>query len=87
MEERLKRYRQKLEKAIKDTLSESPPINAVIRDIQGSGLDVFLIIEATVGLNNPNEEARDSQLTSSEIRLKLTNQDERFLRHLKISPE
>lgn len=80
----LKDYRKKLEHAINKALTDCPHIDAAIQGIRESGYDVFLIIEATIGLNRHNETLPSS---SSTVRLELTNQDEKFLRSLKISPE
>lgn len=81
----LKGHQKKLEAAINRALTESPQINTAIQDIQELGYDVFLIIEATIGFNS-----RDGSISSakqSTVRLKLTTQDEKFLRSLKISPD
>ncbi|HSR49230.1 MAG TPA: hypothetical protein VLV83_00295 [Acidobacteriota bacterium] len=91
-DDHLKDYRQKLEKAINEALTESPKINSIIHEIQDTGYDVFLIVEATVGFNEQSEEDEDqpskpSKRQSSKVKLELTSQDERFLRQLKISPE
>lgn len=90
-DDHLKEYRRKLEKAINEALTESPAINSIIHEIQDTGYDVFLIVEATVGFNEQNEEGEESPKPkpgkSSKVKLELTSQDERFLRQLKISPE
>lgn len=85
MDDELKKYRGKLERAIHDALTESPAINSIICKIQETGYDVFLIIEATVGFHQPDEKAEAED--SPKFRLELTSQDERFLRQLKISPD
>ena len=84
MDDELKKYRSQLERAIHDALTESAAINSIIYKIQETGYDVFLIIEATIGFHQP-EDGETEQ--SPKFRLKLTSQDERFLRQLKISPE
>ena len=86
MESDLKEYRSKLERAIHEALTESPAINSVICKIQESGYDVFLIVEATEGFDRPEEDEKPEREAST-VRLKLTSQDQRFLRQLKISPE
>lgn len=88
MDEELKHYRKRLEVAINEALAESASINAIIQEIQASGYEVFLIIEATVGFNRADAPSAPAEMSeSSRVRLKLTSQDERFLRQLKISPE
>ncbi len=88
MEDDLKGYRKSLEKAIYEALTDSPQINSIILKIQESGYEVFLIVEATVGFNKPEDEKESSdEKDPSKVRLQLTSQDERFLRQLKISPD
>ena len=86
LDEELKAYRKKLEVAINEVLTESPEMNGAIQDIREAGYDVFLIIEATVGFNRREENPVTSK-KSSHLRLKLTTQDEKFLKSLRISPE
>ena len=85
-DEELKKYRKKLEVAINEALTESPQINDAIENIRETGYDVFLIIEATIGLNK-KEEGLASPKRLPPVRLELTTQDEKFLRSLKINPE
>lgn len=84
LNEQLKGYRKKVEAAINRALTDSPEINAAIQKIRDEGYDVFLIVEATIGFNRKDEDAPSK---TDAIRLDLTNQDEKFLRALKISPE
>ncbi|MDA2929820.1 hypothetical protein MYX84_07735 [Acidobacteria bacterium AH-259-O06] len=85
-DEELKEYRKKLETAINQALTESPQINAAIQDIRDVGYEIFLIIEATIGFNR-REESSSTPKQLPTVHLKLTTQDEKFLRSLKISPE
>ena len=89
-EEELKDLRKKLESAINESLTESSKINITIQDIREAGYEVFLIIEATIGFNR-NEvtqaEAGGGKPGSRIVRLKLTSQDTKFLKSLKINPE
>jgi hypothetical protein len=85
-DDQLKLHRKELEVAINHALTESPQINAAIENIRDVGFDVFLIIEATIGFNRrENSSAASKQATR--VTLKLTTQDEKFLKSLKISPE
>jgi len=85
LEDELKKRRKKLEAAINTALTDSPEVGAIIQELREEGFDVFLIIEATVGLSERKGDA--SQPGISTTRLHLTSQDERFLRSLKIKPE
>jgi hypothetical protein len=84
MDDELKEHRKQLEIAINAALTDSPEVTDIIKDIRKHGYDVFLIIEATVGFSRRNGEL-PAALPAA--RLKLTAQDERFLRSLKISPD
>ena len=97
MEEPLKRLMQELGNAINDSLSESDRIAEAIGEIKKAGYDVFLVLEATIGFNRRDEngeedDAEDIEVTEEEPKkfeatgkIKLTSQDQRFLRALKIA--
>lgn len=91
---------QELGNAINEALSDSERIAEAIGDIRQAGYDVFLVLEATIGFNkreeSDEEEATDTVATESDApepkrssktsgKIKLTNQDQKFLRALKIS--
>jgi hypothetical protein len=88
---------QELGNAINDSLSESDRIAEAIGEIKGAGYDVFLVLEATIGFNRRDESAEDEdgEPETSEAeepkrfeatgKIKLTTQDHRFLRALKIA--
>ena len=91
MDEPLKNLMQELGNAINDSLSESDRIAEAIGEIKRAGYDVFLVLEATIGFNkkavtdSSEEPAGVSQLENAQ--LKVTGQDLKFLRSLKISVE
>ena len=99
LEERLKELMQDLGNAINESLSDSEPIAAAIGEIKRSGYDVFLVLEATIGFNKRDEsetvdDASEAveQETPEPIRksgstgkFRWTNQDQKFLKALKIS--
>ena len=101
MEEPLKHLMQELGNAINDSLSESDRIAEAIGEIKQAGYDVFLVLEATIGFNRRDEsgeedaaeDARAGSTAAPETKrtyestgkIKLTSQDQRFLRALKIS--
>src|SRR6516162_9515174 len=100
LEERLKELMQELGNAINESLSDSDRIAAAIGDIKRAGYDVFLVLEATIGFNK-REEGEEAEETGEAIevdskpeprrrrvgKIKLTSQDQKFLRALKISVE
>jgi hypothetical protein len=101
LEDRLKELMQELGNAINESLSESDRIAAAIGEIKRAGYDVFLVLEATIGFNKREEgaeEESDEVETESETsgpviprrfestgKIKLTSQDQKFLRALKIA--
>lgn len=89
---------QELGNAINESLSDSDRIAAAIGEIKRAGYDVFLVLEATIGFNKREEAAEDDEggeTIELESRpegggrrggkIKLTSQDQKFLRQLKIS--
>ena len=86
--------------AINESLSDSDRIAAAIGEIKRAGYDVFLVLEATIGFNKREDNEDDSQDEGETVELepttpesgrrklskiKLTSQDQKFLRALKIS--
>jgi hypothetical protein len=100
VEEKLKELMQELGNAINESLSDSDRIAAAIGEIKRAGYDVFLVLEATIGFNKRDEsaeyESEDSETEAeaeappkrkfeSTGKIKLTSQDQKFLRALKIA--
>ena len=88
----MKQRIKELGDAINETLSNSEQIAEVIGRIKEEGYDVFLVLEATVGFNRQdNEEPAVQtvnnvvQMPEQEPELKVSAQDLRFLRSLRIS--
>lgn len=98
MEEKLKDLMQELGNAINESLSDSDRIAAAIGEIKRAGYDVFLVLEATIGFNKrddaddtddvdvdaPSEPAPKRKFESTG-KIKLTSQDQKFLKALKIA--
>ncbi|HTW66404.1 MAG TPA: hypothetical protein VME17_17395 [Bryobacteraceae bacterium] len=101
MEEKLKELMQELGNAINESLSDSDRIAAAIGEIKRAGYDVFLVLEATIGFNKREEngeyegEEAEAETAESEAppkrkfestgKIKLTSQDQKFLKALKIA--
>jgi hypothetical protein len=99
VEEPLKHLVQELGNAINDSLSESDRIAEAIGEIKRAGYDVFLVLEATIGFNRRDENSGEAEEEIEGVepaepkprqfeatgKIKLTSQDQRFLRALKIS--
>jgi len=96
LNKRLRSLIQKLGEAIHETVSESEDIASVVQDIRKQGFDVLLMLEATIGLNEVEQQPR--QLTASSTSGEaaageacsvtgFTSQDVNFLRSLRIAVE
>lgn len=87
MKERMK----ELGEAINETLANSDQIAEVISRIKAEGYDVFLVLEATVGFSQTGNESAatdtndESQLQLVAPELKVTLNDRRFLKSLRIA--
>ena len=89
MNPKLKQLMKELGEAINESLSESDQIAEVISKIKAGGYDVFLVLEATIGFNKREEQpaSKPTLVTSrkSEPEFKVSAQDVKFLKSLKIS--
>ena len=97
MEDKLKDLMQELGNAINESLSDSDRIAAAIGEIKRAGYDVFLVLEATIGFNKRENAEEDEEGETIELgaqpeptrrkvgKIKLTSQDQKFLRALKIA--
>jgi hypothetical protein len=87
----VKRLMKNLEEAINETMNESPRINSCIRSIQESGYEAFLIIDATIGCTprgkGENESISTAPKVDDNVRLRITSEDVKFLKSLKISAD
>jgi uncharacterized protein (UPF0335 family) len=92
LKQQVKDLIQKLGEAIHETVSESDQISGVVREIREQGFDVLLMLEATIGLNEmeddneagdsidavDGEEAEDGPFTRNDLT---------FLKSLRITTE
>ncbi len=100
LNKRLRSLIQKLGEAIHETVSESEDIASVVQDIRKQGFDVLLMLEATIGLNEVEQQpvAAQKRLTAGSSSAEaeaaegaapgeFTAQDINFLRSLRIAVE
>ena len=97
MNKRLRSLIQKLGEAIHETVSESEDIASVVQDIRKQGFDVLLMLEATIGLNEVEQQPKQhaakaisgAEAESGEVDSStgFTTQDVHFLRSLRIAVE
>jgi hypothetical protein len=93
LNQKLRKLVQQLGEAIHESVSESSQIAGVVADIRKQGFEVLLMLEATIGLNEVEQQpvgALDlakaaSEGASSEDQGAFTAQDLHFLKSLRIS--
>lgn len=86
-EAEIKRLMKHLGETINETLADSPKINERIQEIRDAGYEIFLVIEAKIGFSRKGEGEDEPEPTVSEepVRLRITSEDAKFLKSLKIS--
>ena len=90
LDENIKWLIKELSSAINESLSSSDAIRDAIKKIKGRGYDIFLVIEATIGIDKPTSGAKTSSRGKGDrkpIKLKINALDREFLKSLKISVE
>ena len=90
MNQKVKNLIQKLGEAIHESVSESEHIAGVVKNIREQGFDVLLMLEATIGLNEVEEEntVAKPQLALGDgtpVEGPFTSNDMNFLKSLRIS--
>ena len=88
MDPQLKQLMKELGDAINESLSDSEQISEVVSRIKEGGYDIFLVLEATIGVSRQGEKTPDktSLITtmSSNPEFKISDQDLKFLKSLRI---
>lgn len=91
MNQKLRKLVQKLGEAIHESVSESENIAGVVQDIRKQGFDVLLMLEATIGLNEveqqPAAALESSNPENQDGSETFTAQDLNFLKSLRIAVE
>lgn len=87
MDQQLKQLMKELGEAINGSLSDSEQIAEVVARIKEGGYDIFLVLEATIGVSKQGDRAADKTLVSTlstNPQLKISDQDLKFLKSLRI---
>lgn len=88
MDPQLKQLMKELGDAINESLSDSEQISEVVSRIKEGGYDIFLVLEATIGVSKQGEKNTDKtslvSTMSSNPELKVSDQDLKFLKSLRI---
>jgi hypothetical protein len=85
-ESEIKHLMKNLGESINETLADSPKISERLQEIREAGYEVFLVIEAKVGFSRKDH--GDLEISTScdgPVRLRITPDDVKFLKSLKIS--
>jgi hypothetical protein len=91
LNQKLRNLVQQLGEAIHESVSESEHIAGVVKDIRKQGFDVLLMLEATIGLNEleqqPAPALESSNAENQAGNGAFTAQDLNFLKSLRIAIE
>ena len=88
MNQQVKDLIQKLGEAIHESVAESDSIAGVVREIREQGFDVLLMLEATIGLNEVEDESEtDAEDGNEAAHGPFTRNDLTFLKSLRITTE
>ena len=88
VDQQLKQLMKELGEAINESLADSSQIEEVVARIKEGGYDIFLVLEATIGVSKQGEKSGDktslvTTLTSNPT-FKVNDQDLKFLKSLRI---
>jgi hypothetical protein len=88
VDQKLERLMKQLSEAINDSISDSEQVGEVITRIKAAGYDIYVVLEATVGFNKREEEEAAAPVARPGApELRISPQDARFLKSLRISVE
>jgi len=88
VDQQLKQLMKELGEAINESLADSDQIAEVVARIKEGGYDIFLVLEATIGVSKQGEKSPDktslvTTLTTNP-EFKISDQDLKFLKSLRI---
>jgi pentose-5-phosphate-3-epimerase len=90
VDQQLKQLMKELGEAINESLADSEHIDEVVSKIKDGGYDIFLVLEATIGVSKPGEKSDKTSLVTtltSNPEFKISEQDLKFLKSLRIKIE
>jgi len=91
VDQQLKQLMKELGEAINESLSDSESIAEVVARIKEGGYDIFLVLEATIGVSKQGEHTSEKTSLVSTLRdsteFKISDQDLKFLKSLRIKIE
>ena len=92
MDEKIKQLLQELGTAINESISGSDDVNRHIQRIRDEGYDLYVVLDATIGLNKQDPDAPSEETaivparTSKEVQFRINVNDLALLRALGIDP-
>ena len=90
-DEQLKQLMKELGEAMNESLADSEQIAEVVSKIKDGGYDIFLVLEATIGVSKPGEKSDDKTSMATTLttnpEFKISDQDLKFLKSLRIKIE
>jgi hypothetical protein len=91
VDQQLKQLMKELGEAINGSLSDSEQIAEVVARIKEGGYDIFLVLEATIGVSKQGEQASEKtslvQAAGKNPEFSISDQDLKFLKSLRIKIE
>lgn len=92
MDDRIKQLLQDLGTAINESISGSEDVNQHIQRIRDEGYDLYVVLDATIGLNKQDDESETAVVaatpakTPKEVQFRININDLALLRALGIDP-
>jgi hypothetical protein len=89
VDENFQHLMQSLGEAINNAVTTSTEVEAALDHVRESGVDVFLVLEATICVRRKDGEPVDVDevLTNADEEVELSDDDRHFLKRLRISVE
>ena len=87
LNQKVKNLIKKLGEAIHESVSESEDIAVVVKNIREQGFDVLLMLEATIGLNEVEDDPAAKENGDEPAHGPFTRNDLTFLKSLRITTE
>lgn len=90
MDDKIKQLLQELGTAINESISGSEDVNRHIQKIRDEGYDLYVVLDATIGLNKQDSEDETDAVTTveppREVQFRINVNDLALLRALGIDP-
>lgn len=92
MDDRIRKMLEELGSVINEAVSSSPEVNGRIEQIRDEGYDLYVMLDATIGLSRTDEEETPAEtrhrlaLPAGEAQFRIDVDDLNFLRSVGIDP-